>query len=39
MRITIGKFDEMGEPVWFDVETNESEGGDDNEDTCETAVV
>lgn len=27
MRITIGKFDEAGEPVWFDVETDELEGG------------
>lgn len=39
MRITIGKFDEAGEPVWFDVETDELKGGDNNEDTCETAVV
>lgn len=23
MKITIGKFDEAGEPVWFDVETND----------------
>ena len=23
MKITIGKFDETGEPVWFDVETND----------------
>ena len=23
MKITIGRFDDNGEPVWFDVETNE----------------
>lgn len=23
MKITIGRFDENGEPVWFEVETNE----------------
>ena len=38
MKIIIGKFDEDGEPVWFDVETNEwkDENGNrkkENEDT------
>lgn len=23
MKITIGRFDDNGEPIWFDVETNE----------------